>query len=103
MSDNVRAAQGAVAALIDSFLYENPEPTMAQWKKLLAANPELASEIADFAMWYGRTKHTNNEALELALDEELFNSAKSIALGVMQDASVQVEQARAALMQYRGP
>lgn len=42
----------ALSRLLDEFLFEHPEPTAADWRALLLAQPEFRTDIADFAATY---------------------------------------------------
>ena len=103
MHDNQRPVGETVARIIEPFLYAHPRPTTANWKELIEANPTLAEEIADAALWHGRTKHVDQAAFAEPLDEVLFNATKSGLLSAMYTSTAPVEKAKVSLQQCKGP
>jgi hypothetical protein len=102
MADIKRSSRNATA-LIESFLYEHPAPTVADWKLLIKAHPSLAGEIADFAIWIGETDRTEEQVLDAPVDEVLANATKSSLLSALDANTAPVEQAKAALRTCKGP
>ena len=103
MNDIKRPASAVVTTLIESFLYTHPQPTKANWKELIVANPAFAEDIADFAMWYGKTEHIDESAFDEALDEELFNATKSNLLSTVYTNTAPLEKAKVAFQKCKGP
>jgi hypothetical protein len=102
MVDIKRSSRGATA-LIEFFLYAHPAPTTADWKALITANPSMAEDIADFAVWIGETNRNEVSAPDMPMDEELANATKSSLLSALGANTAPVEQAMAALKQCKGP
>lgn len=69
---NVKLSREATA-LVESLMLDNPHPTNADWRGLIMNNPNLASEIADYSVWYSRSVHLDMDSYEEPLDSELFD------------------------------
>ena len=103
MNDIKRSGIDDISTLVESFLYAHPNPTTSHWKELIAANPALAEEVADLALWHGRANRLDDSAYEEALDVDLANSTKSELLSSMHKNTAPVEKAMRALQKCKGP
>ena len=51
----------ALSRLFDSFLFEHPQPTSADWKDLMKAHPEFREDIAGFASTFASLRHVDED------------------------------------------
>ncbi len=98
-----RKATNTVTPLIESFLKSNPQPTNADWKQLIDANPEQATDIAEVAMLFGDVRSLDESAYDEPIDENLFNETKSYVLNLVSTNKAPVIEARSAVDNVKGP
>lgn len=71
----------ALSRVLDQFLFEHPEPTSADWRALVLAQPQFREEIADFAVTYQSVQGVSEEDVHsnFFVDEQ---SSKSLAFAL---------------------
>ncbi|MFT3848528.1 MAG: hypothetical protein QM739_07545 [Propionivibrio sp.] len=103
MINHDRKVTNTVTPLIDSFLKSNPQPTNADWKRLIDANPEQATDIAEVAVLFGDVRSLDESAYDETIDENLFNETKSYVLNLVSANKAPVIEARNAVDNVKGP
>lgn len=54
----------ALSRLLDQFLAEHPEPTSADWRALVLANPQFREDIADFTATYQSIQRVHEDDVQ---------------------------------------
>ncbi|MBS0437104.1 MAG: hypothetical protein JSR75_19835 [Proteobacteria bacterium] len=71
----------ALSRVLDQFLFEHPEPTSADWRALVLAQPQFREDIADFAATYQSGQGVSEEEVHsnFIVDEQ---SSKSLTFAL---------------------
>lgn len=74
----------AAQAVVEEFLVEHDEePTRAEWKQLVAQHPELASEIAEAAMFHLALESLQDSDVSCPVNKAAYDSSVSAAINLL--------------------
>jgi hypothetical protein len=91
-------------ALIAIFLAETPNPSRADWKRLIDQNKAYAAAITDAALLYAGSQHVTDEVDDSQLTETVFNATVSATLNkVFQEPGPLLKLAEQKVAEIQGP